>query len=120
MAQSFAELKAEQQAGARMALQQVTLLLGQAANEWADGAAAWHPQPAGYLFGIIHSAMRGEFNNNITNACWQTGPAPLHHRRRERHHPSRRATSCRLRPGSTSSAWRPAAQDLSTGSSAVK
>ena len=70
----FAELKAEQQAGARMALQQVDAALGQAVlDEWAARCGKHGIRnPAGYLFGIIQRAMRGEFN------AWakQTGPAP--------------------------------------------
>lgn len=70
----FAELKAEQQAGARMALQQVDAALRQAVlDEWAARCGKHGIRnPAGYLFGIIQRAMRGEFN------AWakQTGPAP--------------------------------------------
>ena len=70
----FAELKAEQQAGAKMALQQVDAALRQAVlDEWAARCGKHGIRnPAGYLFGIIQRAMRGEFN------AWakQTGPAP--------------------------------------------
>ena len=69
----FAELKAEQQAGARMALQQVDAALRQAVlDEWAARCGKHGIRnPAGYLFGIIQRAMRGEFN------AWakQTSPA---------------------------------------------
>ena len=69
----FAELKAEQQAGVRMALQQVDAALRQAVlDEWAARCGKHGIRnPAGYLFGIIQRAMRGEFN------AWakQTGPA---------------------------------------------
>ncbi|TEC04225.1 hypothetical protein IPC1598_25530 [Pseudomonas aeruginosa] len=70
----FTELKAEQQAGARMALQQVDDALRQAVlDEWAARCGnRGIRNPAGYLFGIIQRAMRGEFN------AWakQAGPAP--------------------------------------------
>lgn len=70
----FAELKAEQQAGAKMALQQVDAALRQAVlDEWVARCGKHGIRnPAGYLFGIIQRAMRGEFN------AWakQTGPAP--------------------------------------------
>ncbi len=60
----FTELKAEQQAGARMALQQVDDTLRQAVlDEWATRCGQHGIRnPAGYLFGIIQRAMRGEFN----------------------------------------------------------
>ncbi|VFR47795.1 FIG141751: hypothetical protein in PFGI-1-like cluster [plant metagenome] len=70
----FTELKAEQQAGARMALQQVDAALRQGVlDEWAARCGKHGIRnPAGYLFGIIQRAMRGEFN------AWakQTDPAP--------------------------------------------
>ncbi|WAO18082.1 STY4528 family pathogenicity island replication protein [Pseudomonas aeruginosa] len=70
----FTDLKAEQQAGVRMALQQVDAALRQAVlDEWAARCGKHGIRnPAGYLFGIIQRAMRGEFN------AWakQTGPAP--------------------------------------------
>lgn len=70
----FAELKAEQQAGARVALQQVDAALRQAVlDEWAARCGNHGVRnPAGYLFGIIQRAIRGEFN------AWakQIGPAP--------------------------------------------
>ncbi|MDO7895043.1 hypothetical protein Q5Z23_35885, partial [Pseudomonas aeruginosa] len=58
----FAELKAEQQAGAKMALQQVDAALRQAVlDEWAARCGKHGIRnPAGYLFGIIQRAMRGE------------------------------------------------------------
>jgi len=60
----FRALKAEQQTGAKMALQQVDEALRQAVlDEWAarcDNHAVRNP--AGYLFGIIQRALRGEFN----------------------------------------------------------
>ena len=70
----FLDLKEEQQAGAMVALQQVDASLRQAVlDEWADrcrGSAIRNP--AGYLFGIIQRAIRGEFN------AWakQAGSAP--------------------------------------------
>lgn len=70
----FLALKEEQQAGAMVALQQVDDSLRQAVlDEWAErcrGSAIRNP--AGYLFGIIQRAIRGEFN------AWakQAGAAP--------------------------------------------
>jgi len=70
----FAGLKAEQQAGSRMALLQVDSALRQAVlDEWAARCGNQGVRnPAGYLFGLIQRALRGEFN------AWagQTGPAP--------------------------------------------
>ncbi|EDV5271915.1 TPA: hypothetical protein U7301_000443 [Pseudomonas aeruginosa] len=70
----FTELKAEQQAGARMALQQVDGSLRQAVlDDWAARCGNHAIRnPAGYLFGIIQRAIRGEFN------AWakQTTPSP--------------------------------------------
>ena len=59
----FLRLKDEQQAGALVALQQVDEAQRQAVlDEWAarcrNGAVR---NPAGYLFGIIQKAIRGEF-----------------------------------------------------------
>jgi len=70
----FLGLKEEQQAGAIVALQQVDASLRQSVlDEWAErcrGSAIRNP--AGYLFGIIQRAIRGEFN------AWgkQAGSAP--------------------------------------------
>ena len=70
----FLDLKEEQQTGAMVALQQVDASLRQAVlDEWAErcrGSAIRNP--AGYLFGIIQRAIRGEFN------AWakQAGSAP--------------------------------------------
>ena len=60
----FAELKAEQQTGARVALQQVDTSLRQAVlDEWATRCSSHGIRnPAGYLFGIIQRAIHGEFN----------------------------------------------------------
>ena len=59
----FTRLKEAQQAGATVALQQVDEALRQAVlDEWAarcDGTSI--RSPAGYLFGIIQKAIRGEF-----------------------------------------------------------
>ncbi|WP_294636238.1 STY4528 family pathogenicity island replication protein, partial [uncultured Aquabacterium sp.] len=54
----FAELKAEQQTGARVALQQVDAALRQAVlDEWATRCSSHGIRnPAGYLFGIIQRA----------------------------------------------------------------
>ena len=70
----FLGLKDEQQAGAMVALQQVDAPLRQAVlDEWADRCrGSTIRNPAGYLFGIIQRAIRGEFN------AWakQAGSAP--------------------------------------------
>ncbi|MFW7348426.1 MAG: STY4528 family pathogenicity island replication protein [Pigmentiphaga sp.] len=60
----FTELRAEQQAGARMALQQVDDALRQAVlDEWAARCGNQGIRnPAAYLFGIIQRAIHGEFN----------------------------------------------------------
>ncbi len=60
----FLGLKEEQQAGAMVALQQVDVPLRQAVlDEWADRCrGSTIRNPAGYLFGIIQRAIRGEFN----------------------------------------------------------
>ena len=67
-------MKEEQQAGALVALQQVDAPLRQAVlDEWAERCrGATVRNPAGYLFGIIQRAIRGEFN------AWtkQTDTAP--------------------------------------------
>lgn len=61
--QRFMSLKAEQQSGALAALQPVDPDLHQAVlDEWdARCRASTVRNPAGYLFGIIQKAMRGEF-----------------------------------------------------------
>jgi len=60
----FTELKAEQQAGAKVALQQVDASLRQdVLDEWAARCSNHGIRnPAGYLFGIIQRAIHGEFN----------------------------------------------------------
>jgi len=62
--QRFTALKAEQQAGARVALQQVDASLRQAVlDDWATRCRNHGVRnPAGYLFGIIQRAIHGEFN----------------------------------------------------------
>ena len=71
----FAELKAEQQTGARVALQQVDASLRQAVlDEWAARCSSHGIRnPAGYLFGIIQRAIHGEFN------AWAKKDAPSAH-----------------------------------------
>ena len=71
----FAELKAEQQTGARVALQQVDAALRQAVlDEWAARCSNHGIRnPAGYLFGIIQRAIHGEFN------AWAKKDAPSAH-----------------------------------------
>lgn len=68
----FAELKAEQQTGARVALQQVDAALRQAVlDEWAARCSNHGIRnPAGYLFGIVQRAIHGEFN------AWAKKDAP--------------------------------------------
>jgi len=63
----FSGLKAEQQAGALVALQQVDESLRQAVlDEWeARCRASSIRNPAGYLFGIIQKALRGEFHASV-------------------------------------------------------
>jgi hypothetical protein len=68
-----------------VALQQVDAALRQAVlDEWAALQQPWHPQPAGYLFGIIQRAIRGEFN------AWARKTPPRHPRQTNGHHPHRR------------------------------
>lgn len=59
----FLALKDEQQAGALVALQQVEAEMRQAVlDEWAARCRSSEVRkPAGYLFGIIQAAIRGEF-----------------------------------------------------------
>lgn len=66
----FTELKAEQQAGARMALQQVDGALRQSVlDEWAARCGKQGVRnPAAYLFGIIQRAIHGEFNAWVKQA----------------------------------------------------
>lgn len=70
----FLRLQEEQQAGAMIALQQVDESLRQAVlDEWAARCrSSTVRNPAGYLFGIIQKAIRGEFK------AWagETGPSP--------------------------------------------
>lgn len=63
LSERFMSLKAEQQQGALVALQQVSLPLQQSVlNEWdARCKASQVRNPAGYLFGIIQKALQGEF-----------------------------------------------------------
>ncbi len=76
----FLRLKEEQQAGAMIALQQVDDPLRQAVlDEWAArcrGSAVRNP--AGYLFGIIQKAIRGEFRAWAGQAVHENAPpSPL-------------------------------------------
>jgi hypothetical protein len=70
MPQRFFALKPEQQAGVRVALQHVEANLQQAVlDEWDTRCQATSVRrPAGYLFGIIQKAMRGEFNTRAAHA----------------------------------------------------
>ncbi|MCI2809430.1 STY4528 family pathogenicity island replication protein [Eoetvoesiella caeni] len=74
----FLGLKEEQQAGAMVALQQVDAPLRQAVlDEWADRCrGSTIRNPAGYLFGIIQRAIRGEFNAWAKQAGSTPPPAP--------------------------------------------
>ncbi|USR37562.1 STY4528 family pathogenicity island replication protein [Ectopseudomonas hydrolytica] len=64
MPERFLALQEEQQAGALVALQQVETGQRQAVlDEWAARCRSCEVRkPAGYLFGIIQAAIRGEFN----------------------------------------------------------
>ncbi|EOX6785724.1 STY4528 family pathogenicity island replication protein [Pseudomonas aeruginosa] len=75
----FTELKAEQQAGVRMALQQVEEPMRQAVlDEWeARCRGSSIRNPAGYLFGIVQRAIRGEFNAWASQAKPAESPAPV-------------------------------------------
>lgn len=77
----FAELKAEQQTGARVALQQVDAALRQAVlDEWAARCSNHGIRnPAGYLFGIIQRAIHGEFNAWAKKDA-PSAPTPPHER----------------------------------------
>ena len=73
----FLRLKEEQQAGAMIALQQVDEPLRQAVlDEWAARCrGSTVRNPAGYLFGIIQKAIRGEFKAWAGQAVHENGPA---------------------------------------------
>lgn len=75
----FLRLKDEQQAGALVALQQVDEAQRQAVlDEWAARCGGNTVRnPAGYLFGIIQKAIRGEFRAwaRQDNARAMSGPA---------------------------------------------
>ncbi|MDX3928897.1 MAG: STY4528 family pathogenicity island replication protein [Shinella sp.] len=68
----FGALKPEQQSGALAALHTIDAILRQAVlDEWdARCAASAIRNPAGYLFGLIQKALRGEFNT------WAAAKAP--------------------------------------------
>jgi hypothetical protein len=74
----FLRLKDEQQAGALVALQQVDEAQRQAVlDEWAARCGGSTVRnPAGYLFGIIQKAIRGEFKAWAGEGA-STQPAPL-------------------------------------------
>ena len=76
----FLRLKEEQQAGATIALQQVDETQRQAVlDEWAVRCgSAMVRNPAGYLFGIIQKAIRGEFRAwAVQSSQEHSPPAPL-------------------------------------------
>jgi hypothetical protein len=68
--QRFLALKDEQRSGALVALRQVDGTLQQAVlDEWATRCQAGGIRnPAGYLFGVIQKAIKGEFH------AWATRP----------------------------------------------
>lgn len=72
----FLRLKEEQQAGAMIALQQVGEPLRQAVlDEWAARCrGSTVRNPAGYLFGIIQKAIRGEFRAWAGQAVHENAP----------------------------------------------
>jgi hypothetical protein len=74
----FSGLKSEQQAGALAALQQVEESLRQVVlDEWeARCRASTVRNPAGYLFGIIQKALRGEFHASGDRARHQISVNP--------------------------------------------
>lgn len=74
--QRFLALTNEQQAGALVALQQVEVEQRQAVlDEWDMRCRDSHVRkPAGYLFGVIQKALRGEFN--VWAAQEQNAAAP--------------------------------------------
>lgn len=75
----FSGMRREQQAGALAALQQVDESLRQAVlDEWESRCrASTVRNPAGYLFGIIQKALRGEFHASVGHARRQpSGPPP--------------------------------------------
>jgi hypothetical protein len=118
----FAELKAEQQAGARVALQQVDASLRQAVlDEWAARCSNHGIRnPAGYLFGIIQRAIHGEFN------AWAKKDAPsAHARQTSGHHPhtipaAGQAGAARSRQAAHRAAAQSARQQVSGLCKAVK
>ena len=73
----FLRLKDEQQAGALVALQQVDETQRQAVlDEWAARCVGSTVRnPAGYLFGIIQKAIRGEFKAWAGEGSASTPPA---------------------------------------------
>lgn len=75
----FTELKPEQQAGAMVALQQVEESMRQPVlDEWVARCKGNSIRnPAGYLFGIIQRAIRGEFNAWAGQAKPVVPPAPV-------------------------------------------
>ncbi|WP_449425293.1 STY4528 family pathogenicity island replication protein [Rhodanobacter lindaniclasticus] len=74
----FLDLKEEQQAGAMVALQQVVGAQRQAVlDEWAARCRnSTVRNPAGYLFGIIQKAIRGEFKAWASQAVAPAAAAP--------------------------------------------
>ncbi|WP_211163635.1 STY4528 family pathogenicity island replication protein [Azoarcus taiwanensis] len=74
----FLRLKEEQQAGAVIALQQVEETQRQVVlDEWAARCRGGTVRnPAGYLFGIIQKAIRGEFKAWAAQAESKTDPPP--------------------------------------------
>jgi hypothetical protein len=103
----FLRLKDEQRGGALVALQQVDEAQRQAVlDEWA---ARCHNSavrnPAGYLFGIIQKAIRGEFKAWAGESA-SAPPAPPSLRPRHRQHPVRLTRGGTCLPGSAREALR--------------
>lgn len=74
----FAHLRAEQQAGALAALQPLEVALQQAVlEEWDARCRSLSVRsPAGYLFGLIQRALRGEFTVWAGRPAGRPGSAP--------------------------------------------
>lgn len=74
----FGALKPEQQSGALAALHAIDVTLRQAVlDEWnARCAASAIRNPAGYLFGLIQKALRGEFNTWAAAKVPGSAPPP--------------------------------------------
>ena len=76
----FFKLREEQQKGALAALRQVDEKLQQAVlDEWTVRCLSGDVRnPAGYLFGIIQKAIRGEFNTWVGDLLADARPSSGH------------------------------------------